>query len=103
VRWGRRRRRRDNSWNIASTSRRDIAQGALDHLASAVGHGDVVGLHDGIGRGTFDPDSPLARGLRARRLVELATLPAALRRLQARGIHLVTASELVEAATQARP
>ena len=63
----------------------------------------MVGLHDGIGRGTFDPDSPLARGLRARRLVELAALPAALQRLQARGIHLVTASELVEAATQARP
>jgi peptidoglycan/xylan/chitin deacetylase (PgdA/CDA1 family) len=74
-----------------------------DHLASAVGHGDVVGLHDGIGRGTFDPDSPLARGLRARRLVELAALPAVLQRLQARGIRLVTASELVEAATQAGP
>jgi peptidoglycan/xylan/chitin deacetylase (PgdA/CDA1 family) len=37
-----------------------------DHLARTLGHGDVVGLHDGIGRGTFDPRSPLARGLPAR-------------------------------------
>jgi peptidoglycan-N-acetylglucosamine deacetylase len=72
-----------------------------DHLARAVGPGDVVGLHDGIGRGTFDPDSTLARRLRARRLVELAALPTALQRLQARGIRLVTASELVEATAQA--
>ena len=72
-----------------------------DHLARAVGPGDVVGLHDGIGRGTFDPDGALASRLRARRLVELAALPVALGRLQARGIRLVTASELVEAATPA--
>lgn len=72
-----------------------------DHLAHAVGPGDVVGLHDGIGRGTFDPDGALARGLRARRRVELSALPAALQRLQARGIRLVTASELVGAAGRA--
>ncbi len=69
-----------------------------DHLARVVRPGDVVGLHDGIGRGTFDPDGALARGLRARRRVELSALPAALQRLQARGIRLVTASELVGAA-----
>jgi peptidoglycan/xylan/chitin deacetylase (PgdA/CDA1 family) len=72
-----------------------------DHLARVVGPGDVVGLHDGIGRGTFDQDSTLARRLRARRLVELAALPTALRRLQDRGIRLVSASELVEATAQA--
>jgi peptidoglycan/xylan/chitin deacetylase (PgdA/CDA1 family) len=72
-----------------------------DHLVSTVRPGDVVGLHDGIGRGTFDRDGSLARSLRARRLVELAALPAALQRLQARGIRLVSASELVEAAASA--
>jgi peptidoglycan/xylan/chitin deacetylase (PgdA/CDA1 family) len=72
-----------------------------EHLARVVGPGDVVGLHDGIGRGTFDPDGTLARRLRARRRVELAALPSALQRLQARGIGLVTASELVEATAQA--
>jgi peptidoglycan/xylan/chitin deacetylase (PgdA/CDA1 family) len=74
-----------------------------DHLARAVGPGDVIGLHDGIGRGTFDPQGPLARRLRARRLVELAALPVALQRLQARGIRLVSVSALVEAAGQATP
>lgn len=69
-----------------------------DHLARAVGPGDVVCLHDGIGRGAFDPDSGLARRLRARRLVELAALPAALQRLEDRGIRLITASELVDSA-----
>ncbi len=68
-----------------------------DHLVRTVGPGDVVGLHDGIGRGTFDQDGSLARRLRARRLVELKALPSVLERLEARGIRLVTASELVTA------
>jgi peptidoglycan/xylan/chitin deacetylase (PgdA/CDA1 family) len=72
------------------------------HLARVVRPGDVIGLDDGIGRGTFDTDGSLARYLRARRLVELAALPTALRRLQARGLRLVTASELVGAVAQAR-
>jgi peptidoglycan/xylan/chitin deacetylase (PgdA/CDA1 family) len=74
-----------------------------DHLARAVGPGDVIGLHDGIGRGAFDPDGRLAWRLRARRLVELAALPVALRRLQARGIRLISASALVEAIGPATP
>jgi peptidoglycan-N-acetylglucosamine deacetylase len=74
-----------------------------DHLARAVRPGDVIGLHDGIGRGSFDPWAPAARRLRARRLVELAALPMALQRLRAGGIHLVTASTLVEAAELATP
>jgi peptidoglycan/xylan/chitin deacetylase (PgdA/CDA1 family) len=73
-----------------------------NHLSRVVGPGDVIGLHDGIGRGTFDTDGNLARHLRARRRVELAALPAALRRLQARGLRLVTASELVGAVARAR-
>jgi peptidoglycan/xylan/chitin deacetylase (PgdA/CDA1 family) len=72
-----------------------------DHLARVVGPGEVVGLHDGIGRGTFDPHGRVAKYLRARRLVELAALPTALRRLRARGFRLVTASELVDAAVRA--
>jgi peptidoglycan-N-acetylglucosamine deacetylase len=86
-------------WSIARGPQ-DIGTPAevADHLATAVGPGDVVGLHDGIGRGTFHPGGTIARHLRARRLVELAALPAALDRLQARGIRLVTASALVESA-----
>ena len=32
-----------------------------DHLARTVGPGDVVALHDGIGRGTFRPQGPSAQ------------------------------------------
>jgi peptidoglycan/xylan/chitin deacetylase (PgdA/CDA1 family) len=68
-----------------------------DHLATAVGPGDVVGLHDGIGRSTFDRGTAQARILRARRQVELAALPAAIERLLARNLRLVTASALLDA------
>jgi peptidoglycan-N-acetylglucosamine deacetylase len=70
-----------------------------DHLATAVGPGDIIGLHDGIGRSTFDRDTARARVLRARRQVELAALPAAIERLLARNLRLVTASALAETAS----
>jgi peptidoglycan/xylan/chitin deacetylase (PgdA/CDA1 family) len=68
------------------------------HVAGVVGPGDVLALHDGIGRGTFDPDGAQARFLRARRAVEVAALPAAIEGVLARNLRLVTASELVDAA-----
>jgi peptidoglycan-N-acetylglucosamine deacetylase len=68
-----------------------------DHLATAVGPGDIIGLHDGIGRSTFDRDTAQARVLRARRQVELAALPAAIERLLARNLRLVTVSALLDA------
>ncbi|HKO85991.1 MAG TPA: polysaccharide deacetylase family protein [Actinomycetota bacterium] len=73
-----------------------------DHLAGTVGPGDVVALHDGIGRGTFHPREPGAHQLRARRLVEVQALPAAVERLLGRGLRLVTASTLLAAGTQHR-
>jgi peptidoglycan/xylan/chitin deacetylase (PgdA/CDA1 family) len=73
------------------------AAGVADHLGRTVAGGDVVALHDGIGRGTFHPGSSAARLLRARRAVEVAALPAALERITARGLRLVTVSELLAA------
>ena len=70
-----------------------------DHLAAAVAPGDVVGLHDGIGRGTFDRGGVQARFLQARRQVELAALPAAIEGILARNLELVTASALLDART----
>jgi peptidoglycan/xylan/chitin deacetylase (PgdA/CDA1 family) len=72
-------------------------EAVIDHLATAVGPGDIVGLHDGIGRSTFDRGTAGARVLRARREVELAALPAAIERLLARNLRLVTASALLDA------
>jgi peptidoglycan/xylan/chitin deacetylase (PgdA/CDA1 family) len=69
-----------------------------DHLAATVGPGDVVALHDGIGRATFDRAGALARYLRARRRVEVAALPAAIEALQAGNLRLVSVSALLDAA-----
>jgi hypothetical protein len=71
-----------------------------DHLARTVAPGDVVALHDGIGQGTFHPQGPDAHELRARRLVELQALPAALERVLGRGLRLVTVSALLAAGEQ---
>ena len=68
-----------------------------NHLARTVAPGDVVALHDGIGRGTFHPRGPGAHELRARRLVEVQALPAAMERLQGRELRLVTVSALLAA------
>lgn len=66
-----------------------------DYLASTVQAGDIIDLHDGLGRGTFSPTAAFAHALAARREVEVRALPGALRRIADRGIHLTTASDLV--------
>jgi peptidoglycan/xylan/chitin deacetylase (PgdA/CDA1 family) len=71
-----------------------------DHLARTVAPGDVVALHDGIGRGIFHPRGPGAHELRARRLVEIQALPAALERVLSRGLRLGTVSALLTAGEQ---
>jgi peptidoglycan-N-acetylglucosamine deacetylase len=71
-----------------------------EHLARTVAPGDVVALHDGVGRGTFHPRGAGAHELRARRLVEVQALPSALERMLGRGLGLVTASALLAAGEQ---
>jgi peptidoglycan/xylan/chitin deacetylase (PgdA/CDA1 family) len=71
-----------------------------DHLARTVAPGDVVALHDGIGRGTFHPRGPGAHELRARRRVEVQALPAAVERVLGQGLRLVTVSALLAAGEQ---
>jgi len=66
-----------------------------DYLARTVQAGDIIDLHDGLGRGTFSPTAPFAKALAARREVEVRALPGALRRIADRGIHLTTATALV--------
>jgi peptidoglycan/xylan/chitin deacetylase (PgdA/CDA1 family) len=68
--------------------------------AFVLGHntpGDVLGLHDGIGRGTFNPNGADARYLRARRHVEVEALPGILAGARAKGLTFTTASELLKA------
>ncbi|MGY1843840.1 polysaccharide deacetylase family protein [Modestobacter sp. SYSU DS0875] len=68
------------------------------HVAGTVRAGDVVCLHDGLGRGTFQPGTTFTRNLAARREVEVRALPEVLRGVADRGITLTTAGQLLAAA-----
>ncbi|PWW24137.1 polysaccharide deacetylase [Geodermatophilus normandii] len=67
-----------------------------DYMGQTVEAGDVLGLHDGIGRGTFDPDAAFAVALADRRELEVRALPSALQQIADRGITLLSANRLLE-------
>jgi peptidoglycan/xylan/chitin deacetylase (PgdA/CDA1 family) len=67
-----------------------------DYMGQTVAAGDVLGLHDGIGRGTFDPQAAFAVALAERREREVQALPAALQQIADRGITLISANRLLE-------
>jgi len=67
------------------------------HVLGALGPGDIVDLHDGIGRGTFAPRGAPARRIRRRRGDEVRALPSILEGAQERGLRLVTISDLMAA------
>ncbi len=67
-----------------------------DYMGQTVEAGDVLGLHDGIGRGTFDPDAAFAVALAERRELEVRALPSALQQIADRGITLISANRLLE-------
>ncbi len=74
-----------------------------DYVSATVRAGDVLGLHDGIGRGTFDRHASFARALIARREAEVRALPALLAGIAARGLAVTTASALVDGRQRSRP
>jgi peptidoglycan-N-acetylglucosamine deacetylase len=67
-----------------------------DYMGQTVAAGDVLGLHDGIGRGTFAPQSTFAVALADRRELEVQALASALQQIADRGITLVSANRLLE-------
>ena len=67
-----------------------------DYMGQTVAAGDVLGLHDGIGRGTFHPQASFAVALAERRELEVSALPAALQQIADRGITLMSANRLLE-------
>jgi peptidoglycan/xylan/chitin deacetylase (PgdA/CDA1 family) len=66
-----------------------------EHLVQNVQAGDIIDLHDGIGRGTFAPGSANATALTARREVEVQALPVVLEQIAARGITLTSITDLM--------
>jgi peptidoglycan/xylan/chitin deacetylase (PgdA/CDA1 family) len=65
------------------------------HLVENLQAGDIIDLHDGLGRGTFSPGTAGTKALAARREVEVQALPVVLDRIAARGITLTTVTDLM--------
>ena len=86
---------------VWSVTRGELAwtdpQAVADHVVGALGPGDIVDLHDGIGRGTFNASSDYAARLRARRETELDALPRTLEGVRERGVRLERVSDLIAA------
>jgi len=76
----------------------DQAAGVAEAVDGALGSGDIIGLHDGTGRGTFNPEAEFTHRIKARRRIEVRALPLILQKASARGMALGTVSELVAAA-----
>jgi len=89
-------------WSITRGVKDTGTPDAIAQHLAAIGSGDVACLHDGLGRGHFNPDATFTQDLVARREVEVAALPRVIEEARARGITLVTVSELL-AAEQAAP
>lgn len=79
--------------NLSWRSPDDVAE----HVLGRIGPGEIVLLHDGIGRGTFHRGTEFADRLRRRRSVELKALPRILEGARARGLRLATVSDLMAA------
>lgn len=88
-------------WSVTRGRKRwQTPESVSDYIAREAGPGDIVDLHDGIGRGLFAPGSELADTLMGRRQVEVAALPSVIEQLQARGMQLGTVSALRMARNQ---
>jgi peptidoglycan/xylan/chitin deacetylase (PgdA/CDA1 family) len=74
-------------------------QAVQAYLSTTVQPGDIVDLHDGLGRGTFAPTASFARALAERREVEIRALPGTLGRLADRSLRLTTVTDLLSRST----
>lgn len=89
---------------VWSVTRGELTWTHADHIAAHISsetkRGDIINLHDGIGRGTFQRESDFASRLIERRSVEIEALPRIVGDVRAAGLKFATASEL---AAKARP
>jgi len=89
-------------WSVQRGEKRwRSSRSVARHVIDDAGPGDIINLHDGIGRGTFEPASVLAHTLMGRRLVELDALPRIIEGLQQRRMRVVPVSELRYVANRA--
>jgi peptidoglycan/xylan/chitin deacetylase (PgdA/CDA1 family) len=65
------------------------------HVARSLEPGGIVDLHDGLGRGTFNPDADFTERIRVRRETEIAALPQMIEQIRERGLRLKTVSDVL--------
>lgn len=68
----------------------------VQHVTQNLGPGDILLMHDGVGRGTFQRNAPWAIDLQERRDVEIAALPRILDRVLEAGIKFDRLSDLTK-------
>lgn len=71
-----------------------------NHVAGSLNAGDIVLLHDGVGRETFDTEIEGRGPVRQRRAVEVRALPQIIERGLEKGFRFVTVSDLLRASTR---
>jgi len=74
-----------------------------DSVLRQVGPGCIIDFHDGIGRGTFDRGSRMAKTLAERRRREIESLPAIIEGILEQGLMPMTVSDLVLEPTSSDP
>jgi peptidoglycan/xylan/chitin deacetylase (PgdA/CDA1 family) len=87
-----------------SVSRNDPGIGTpkkvADHIVARLRPGAIIDVHDSIGRGLFiNQQDPIVGLLKAKRDVDVASIPEILDRGMAAGLQFVTISELLASAT----
>ncbi|NLA34272.1 MAG: polysaccharide deacetylase family protein [Actinobacteria bacterium] len=85
-------------WSITGAVRgRSTPRAVSDFVVGSLEPGAIIGLHDGIGRGTFQPNAAFARDLAERRTAEIDALADLCDRGHDSGYRFVTVTELLRA------
>jgi len=86
---------------VWSVTRGDLSwkepRSVASHVVRSLSPGDIIDLHDGIGRGTFNRGKPFGERLRRRRETEIQALPGIIEGARAKGLRLDTVSDLIAA------
>lgn len=65
------------------------------HVAESIEPGGIIDLHDGLGRGTFNPDAEFTERIRQRRETEIEALPRMIEAIRDEGLKLRTVSDML--------
>lgn len=91
-------------WSVGRGVAGEGSEGAVtEHIVGTLEPGDIILLHDGVGRETFRTDLNGPGPVRKRREVEVRALPRILEGALERGFRLTSVSELLEMNARGAP